>query len=315
MISFRFHVVSITAIFLAIAIGVVVGSTYVEGFTVDQLERRIDTVEDRAAKTREDNARLEDELNTEQGYIDLSSEYAVTDRLTDVPVLLLATRGVDEASVERTVVLARQAGGVVPGIVWMEPRWALEGEDDADALAAIVGGSSSDAPEELWATAWQGITDELATADVSQQGQVGTILGELEAASFLTVDSLDDDTTELADLAGAAPRVLVMTGARAEPEVAPVVPVAVSASIDGGLVTVVGDIYVRADEAPGRGATLTELLGDATLDSTVIVDDADLEAGRVAAILGLDSAADGQVGFHYGYGDGADGVLPAWTAP
>ena len=28
MISFRFHVVSITAVFLAIAIGVVVGSTY-----------------------------------------------------------------------------------------------------------------------------------------------------------------------------------------------------------------------------------------------------------------------------------------------
>ena len=46
----------------------------------------------------------------------------------------------------------------------------------------------------------------------------------------------------------------------------------------------------------------------------VIVDDADLEAGRVAAVLGLDSAADGQLGVHYGYGDGADAVLPAWTA-
>ena len=315
MISFRFHIVSITAVFLAIAIGVVVGSTYVEGFTVDQLERRIDTVERRADATREENARLEAELERSEGYIELSSQFAVTDRLTDVPLLVTAPRGVDEASVERTVVLARQAGAVVPGIVWMEPRWALEGEDDADALAEIVGGSSSDDPEELWAAAWQGISDELATADVSEQGQSGTMLGELEAAGFLTVDSLDDDTVALADLAGAAPRVLMLTGARADAEVAPVVPVAVSATSEGGLVTVVGDIYVRADEAPGRGVSLIDSLDEATLDSIVIVDNADLEAGRVAAVLALDSAADGQLGFHYGYGDGADAVLPAWTAP
>jgi len=314
MISFRFHVVSITAIFLAIAIGVVVGSTYIDRITVDRLENRIDAVEDRADAVREENARLEDELDRTQGYVDLSSQFAVTDRLTDVPVLVTAARGVDEASVEDTVVLARQAGAVLPGIVWMEPRWALEGDDDAEALAAIVGGSSSDDPEELWAAAWQGVTDELATADVSEQGQAGTMLGDLEAAGFLTVDSLDDDIVALADLAGAGPRVLMLTGAQAESEVAPVVPVAASATSDGGLVTVVGDIYVRADEAPGRGVALTEMFEDATLDSIVIVDAADLEAGRVAAVLALDSAADGQVGLHFGYGEGADAVLPAWTA-
>jgi Copper transport outer membrane protein, MctB len=314
MISFRFHVVSITAIFLAIAIGVVVGSTYIDRITVDRLENRIDAVEDRAEAAREENARLEDELDRTQGYVDLSSQFAVTDRLTDVPVLVTAARGVDEASVEDTVVLARQAGAVVPGIVWVEPRWALEGDDDAEALAAIVGGSSSDDPEELWAAAWQGVTDELATADVSEQGQAGTMLGDLEAAGFLTVDSLDDDTVALADLAGAGPRVLMLTGARAESEVAPVIPVAASATSDGGLVTVVGDIYVRADEAPGRGVALTEMFDDATLDSIVIVDAADLEAGRVAAVLALDSAADGQLGLHFGYGEGADAVLPAWTA-
>jgi len=315
MISFRFHVVSITAIFLAIAVGVVVGSTYVDQLTVDQLRNRIETVEDRADAAREENARLEDELKRTEGYVDLSSQYAVTDRLTDVPVLLLAARGVDEAAVEQSVVLARQAGAVVPGIVWMEPRWALDGEDDAKALATIVGGSGSDDPEDLWAAAWQGVTDELATADVSEQGQSGTMLGDLEAAGFLTVDGLDDDSVGLADLAGSAPRVLVLTGARAQSEVAPVVPVVVTATTDGGLTTVVGDIYVRADEAPGRGVDLTDILDDSTLDSIVIVDDADLEAGRVAAVLGLDSAADGQLGVHYGYGDGADAVLPAWTAP
>ena len=47
----------------------------------------------------------------------------------------------------------------------------------------------------------------------------------------------------------------------------------------------------------------------------MIVDDVDLEAGRVAVVLGLDAAADGETGRHYGYGEGADAVLPAWTPP
>ena len=58
----------------------------------------------------------------------------------------MAARGVDEAAVERTVVLARQAGGIVPGIVWLEPRWAADGDEDLEALAAIVGGSAHGGP-------------------------------------------------------------------------------------------------------------------------------------------------------------------------
>ena len=103
MISFRFHVVSITAIFLAIAIGVVVGSTYVDGAVVDRLEqpdphRR--GQRHRGAGGEQPASRTSSESTRE--YVDLSSEYAVTDRLTDVPVFLTAARGVDEAAVERT---------------------------------------------------------------------------------------------------------------------------------------------------------------------------------------------------------------------
>ena len=94
----------------------------------------------------------------------------------------------------------------------------------------------------------------------------------------------------VADLIGAGPRVVVVTGARAEEEVAPVVPVAVAASVDAGLATVVADVYVAAPEAPGRGATLIESLDEALRDAIVIVDDADLEPGRVASVLALDAA-------------------------
>ena len=60
---------------------------------------------------------------------------------TDVPVVVVAVRGVDEDAVNRTVDLARQAGAAVPGVVWLEDRWALD-DDDVQALAhasALVG--------------------------------------------------------------------------------------------------------------------------------------------------------------------------------
>lgn len=313
MISFRFHVVSITAIFLAIAIGVLVGTTYVDGAVVDGLRNRIDTVSKNLDDRKAENDQLESELGATRTYIGVSAEFAVTDRLTDVPVLLVATRGVDEGSVEQVALLARQAGATVPGVVWLEAKWGLEGEDDRAALAEIVDAQADDAAEDLWSSAWEAVVDELTAEEIAPDPP-RQMLAPLEAGGFLSVDSLDDASSNLVDLAGASPRVLVLTGSRAQEELVPMVPFVVDASVQGGLPTVVADVYVDAPEAPGRGEVLVAALAQELRDAIVLVDDADRSEGQVAAVLALDAVADGLFG-HYGYGDGADGVLPRWTPP
>ena len=100
----------------------------------------------------EENGRLEDQLETTREYVDLSSEYAVTDRLTDVPVLVAAARGVDEAAVERTRgprSASRRAS--CRGSSGWSRGGRPTGDEDLEALAAIVGGSATDAREDLWA--------------------------------------------------------------------------------------------------------------------------------------------------------------------
>ena len=319
MISFRFHVVSITAVFLAIAIGVVIGSTYVDDAVSGPLRNRINSVEGRVDQARAENADLEQELDATREYAELSAEYAVTNRLVDVPVMIAAVRGIDEEAVARTVVLARRAGATTPGIVWLEPRWALTNDEDVDALAEIVDAPASADPDELRATAWEAIAAELRAEETEAGGPGGPaatpVLGDLEASGFLTVDDVDDDSLALVDLAGTEPRLLLVTGTRAEEDIVPVVPVAAEASAAAGMVTVVGDVYVIAEDAPPRGAAVLDLFGEGARDGITIVDDLDLEPGRVAAVLALDSAADGEAGLHYGYGEGADAVLPGWTEP
>jgi hypothetical protein len=128
VISFRFHVVSITAVFLAIAIGVVVGSTYVDRAIVGNLERRIETVRGNLDDRLDETERLGGQLDDMNEYADASAAFAVSGRLEDDTALVLAVRGVDDEPVQRALDLAAQAGATAPGVLWVEPRWALEDE-------------------------------------------------------------------------------------------------------------------------------------------------------------------------------------------
>ena len=128
----------------------------------------------------------------------------------------------------------------------------------------------------------------------------------------IIVQRLDDDSTQLSDLAGTEPRVLLVTGARAEAAPASLVPIIAEAAVGAELVTVVADIHVVAPEAPGRGEELLASLSPEVLDVAAVVDNADVTEGQVGSVLAVAAGADGPVG-HLGYGDGAVGVLPAWT--
>jgi len=324
MISFRFHVVSITAVFLAIAIGVVVGTTYVDGAVVDGLRNRIDTVEENLDERREENAALEGELQAARGYIDASMDFTVTDRLTDVPVLLLAARGIDEGAVERAVALARRAGATVPGAVWLEAGWSLEDEDARRALAEVVDAGADDDADELRGAAWSAVAEEMGVppevdveaGDPPGPGAPAPAIAPLVEAGFLTLDPLGDTSAELADLSGGDVRVLVIAGPRAQGELAPVLPVAIAELADADLPIVVADVHVDAPEAPARGQVLRDSLSEGLRERVVLIDHADRPEGQVAAVLALAGIVDAQLlGTHFGYGDGSAGVLPSWTPP
>ncbi|MBV8234224.1 MAG: copper transporter, partial [Acidimicrobiia bacterium] len=55
MLNLRYHVVSLVAVFLAIGIGVIMGVTVIKSGIVDQLQKRLDSVEASDRQTRKDN--------------------------------------------------------------------------------------------------------------------------------------------------------------------------------------------------------------------------------------------------------------------
>ncbi|MGH9026595.1 MAG: copper transporter, partial [Acidimicrobiia bacterium] len=124
MINFRFHLVSIIAVFLALALGIAMGATVISQGIVDTLEDRINVVESNADAANAENSQLTGQIGDARDYMEATAPYVVAGRLDQAAVVVVAARGVDGEAVERTVELTQSAGADAPGIVWLEESWA-----------------------------------------------------------------------------------------------------------------------------------------------------------------------------------------------
>ena len=90
MINFRFHLVSLVAVFLALALGVVMGSTVIDRAIVDRLSSQIDSVKKRADAERAENRTLRDQMKGLETFIAQSQPQVTGRRLNQVPVTVVA---------------------------------------------------------------------------------------------------------------------------------------------------------------------------------------------------------------------------------
>ena len=140
MINFRFHLASLIAIFLALALGVVVGAGVIDRGVVDTLNSRLDKVERESDRIRGENNDLRGENGSLADFIDKSQCYAVEGRLATDDVAVVAVRGIDGDSVKRSTDAVKCAGGRVNGVLWLEDKWKLT---DGKKNGAGVGDDSS----------------------------------------------------------------------------------------------------------------------------------------------------------------------------
>lgn len=306
MINFRFHLISLIAVFLALAVGVVMGYGVLGQPTVDTLQGRVDTVEARANEIRAENDALRDELARLESIVAGTEAFAATGRLTGASVLPVAVRGVDEGKVTETVRLARQAGASAPGIVWLEDSWGLDNPDDVTRLAAIVGTTS---------TTRAGVR-EAATRALANRLTVGAtsgrdLLADLEAAGFVSFGAVDGVAFDPLRLDGRSSRVLVVGGnATATPFAQSALPLVRTLAETGKLVAVADD-WRETEQGPARGEELGAIRGSDLRTAVATLDNLDTPDGPLLAVLVLSDLGRGNVG-QYGFGAGAQRAVPEW---
>jgi hypothetical protein len=343
MINFRFHLVSLIAIFLALGLGVLMGSTVVDQAIVDRLDREISDVRAEASARGAENDELRDELDRAQDLLGALAPFAVEDRLRDVPVAVLVERGVDDDAVDAAVALLDAAGAQLPGVVWFDDRWRLAGDDDVADLRAVTNGAGSTATVrrqalQMLAQRLAGVSSSPSGPDGGAPPGEGTVAPGTEPATVpptvppTSAPPVPGAATELLRaLAGAGfveledfprdlpgepwarmPRVLLVTGTDSSLLGTGLTEHLAASLQRRGVGVVVAEVYEDHGDvdAPGRGDLLAPIRQGDLGDTVSTVDTLDRDAGRIAVVLALEALAVPAFG-HYGAGTGAAAPLPA----
>ncbi len=309
MINFRFHLVSLIAVFLAMGLGILVGSTVVDQVIVDRLDREISNVSHESSQIKSDNNDLKDQVSKLNDFLRRSSAYAVQQRLTASSVAIIAEKGVASSAVNAALSSVRAAGANVPGVLWLDDKWRLDNAKDLRSLqtAARVTGNVATSRS----AALRALVVRLANPTAPGARRTRDIVEPLRSAGFL--DFTDGKKADLAAFPEGPARVLVITGTDSDLAATDTLVELVQALLSTKVPTVLGEVYdaqARGSSVPKRGAALDPVRGDPSLAKQVTtLDDVELPQGDVTAIISLEQIADGIVG-HYGYGDGATEALP-----
>lgn len=304
MIPFRHHVVSLVAVFLALAVGVVLGG----GPLSDVEDRVAQTVssgeEDQGSATKDPAAAFGD------AFADQSASALLADRLADRQVAVVTMPGADGATVESLSETIDTAGGSVSATYGL--------------TEAMLDPSEKSLVDTLGSQLVQQQPEDAVPADATTYPRVGGLLGLVIATD--QVEGADPDsraTSAMEGLVGAelvtapetpatrAPLVLVVLGD--EP------PAEGGDAILGGLleglaspargVVAVGTLADgTAASGDQQGGQLTRLREQGLSDQVATVDGVDTAAGRVSAVLALARSLE-QTGGAFG-ASGADGAAP-----
>jgi hypothetical protein len=132
VINFRYHVVSLTAVFLALAIGLVVGTAALNGPVVDTLKDRVDALSKDNGNYRDQANQYRDELGRTQDFAKELAPALLTGKLTARKILIVVLpSGQDYA--EGVAEMLKVAGATITGTVTVQDKFV----DPANAFELL----------------------------------------------------------------------------------------------------------------------------------------------------------------------------------
>lgn len=307
MIDFRYHVISIVAIFLALATGIALGA----GPLGEEFDHQLANQADRDREAKEE---LRDQLDRVERIVEFESEFTqgfaakiAGQRLRERSVAVFALPGADEDVVDGVAKRIEAAGGTISSTVTiqdglMDPseRQTAEGIaervlDGVEGIPTTEGAQSYQLVGYSLARAYLTTTDAGAPMDDAAKG----IAAALKEGDLVIPEG---DPSRRASLA-----VVVAGPPSEEPEdgQSELLATMVQAmdTLSGGVV-VTGPLPAASED--GYVAAVRD--SDA-VDSVSTVDIADRPSGQLVTVLSLAQQADGSVG-QYGAADSADEAFP-----
>ncbi|MGD1174265.1 copper transporter [Mycobacterium seoulense] len=310
MISLRQHALSLAAVFLALAVGVVLGSGFLSDTLLSSLRDEKRDLHSQIDGLNDQKNVLNEKLSAANNFDTQLAGRIVHDTLGGKSVVLFRTPDAKDDDVAAVSRFIGQAGGAVTGTVSLTSEFVEA--NSAEKLQTVVNSSILPAGQQLstklvdqgsQAGDLMGIA-LLINANPAippvDEAQRGTVLAALRDTGFITYQP--------AEHMGAANAALVVTGG-ALPQDAGNQGVSVARFAAALAPHGSGALLAGRDGSATGGAAVAVARADAGMNSVVsTVDDVDTAPGRITAVLGLHDLINGGHAGQYGTGHGATSI-------
>ncbi|SOX53793.1 copper transporter [Mycobacterium ahvazicum] len=310
MISLRQHAFSLAAVFLALAVGVVLGSGFLSDTLLSSLRDEKRDLYSQINGLNDQKNVLNEKLSAANNFDNQLMSRIVHDGLAGKSVVVFRTPDAKDDDVAAVSKIAGQAGGTVTGTVALTQEFV--DANSAEKLRTVVNSSVLPAGQQL------------STKLVDQGSQAGDLLGIAllinANPAVPPVDETQRDTVLAAlretgfvtyqpgDHMAAANAALIVTGG-ALPQDAGNQGVSVARFAAALAPHGSGTLLAGRDGSSTGGAAVAVARADAGINSAIsTVDDVDVAPGRITAILGLHDLLNGGHVGQYGTGHGATSI-------
>ncbi|MGH2786061.1 MAG: copper transporter [Actinomycetota bacterium] len=298
MINLRYHIVSLTAVFLALGLGILTGTTVIDQEVVKGLRANTRALQNDFNDMQDQRDALQAQVELFEGFSDAVVPPLLQGLLAGRAVVVLADRETPSGLIRSISDALTLAGAKRPTRITLTDRWSLEQTATMQQLATVLGVASS-SRDDLVTEAAARIAERLAgSSDPRAQSD---LLGSLEDSGFLDVDDLPPGSFP------AANAVVVVISSGAEGAIPDEDTFFMPLLRKLSAVRVVG-----VAEAMGVPRSLAEKVrGDRALSRSVCtVDHADTVAGRLSLAYALRDVTLGRPAPHFGVRGGAQAVAP-----
>jgi hypothetical protein len=323
VIDFRYHLVSIVAVFLALAVGIVLGSTELRGAAISALDQTSNALSSKLNAADNENSALQQQVNGDRSFAQTAEPVLLAHLLEGKRVVVITAPGAPNSVVSGITTALADAGATVSGQVALSAKFA---DTSASNLSLLSQLTQKVAPAGLTlanGTPQQQAAQVLASALVSSassgsgsggSGRSGgsadsgsqaaqTILSSYSAGQFITVSGQPAQGATLAVIVTPA---TAPSDGNSDPANQAIVSLAQEFG-SGSAATVVAGPF----GASGPGSAISAVRSSGAADEASTVDNADQVSGQIVVIQALEQQMNGHKPGDYGIQSDANSVGPS----
>jgi len=312
MIDFRYHIVSIVAVFLALALGLFLGSTTLQGAVLGNIRSQVTAAQNQNRVVQKQADQATARADREDAFITAAAPFALENRMAPVEsVSVLSLPGVDPSITDAVAAMVKSANGTVASQVQLQPGF-LDPSNQQQTLLDSLANRLRPPGVRLPAggTGAARAAAELADVLATKPGHPTTSTGRMESVlSGFSDAHLINLSGSLAAVRPASLTVLVVPGPGAvgvgNQQTATTLALGLTRDLAAASV---GTVLAGPLSAANSNGLLQAEKGAADRPNNVAtVQSVDTVGGQVAAVFALVEVFDGRNG---DFGPGADTPLP-----